>query len=202
MKSPIKVFSEWVDIGKDDGMEKNHSGSVNNMIEFATKNLNKYTFIDAGCGNGWVIRSLISDMKCIKAIGVDGSLNMIKKARKLDNKNEYFCDDLMSFMPKEKVDIVHSMEVFYYFKEPGLLIKHIYNNWIKDGGRLIMGIDFYVENKSSHSWKEDNSISIMELYSEKKWKSFFKEAGFKEIDSWNYGKGREWSGTLIISGIK
>ena len=24
-KSPIEIFSDWVDLGKDDGMEKNHS---------------------------------------------------------------------------------------------------------------------------------------------------------------------------------
>ena len=36
-------------------MEKNHSSSVENMIEFATKELNNYSFIDAGCGNGWEV---------------------------------------------------------------------------------------------------------------------------------------------------
>ena len=31
-KSPIEIFSDWVDLGKDDGMEKNHSESVNAML--------------------------------------------------------------------------------------------------------------------------------------------------------------------------
>ena len=31
-KSPIEIFSEWVDNGKDDGMELNHCDSVNAML--------------------------------------------------------------------------------------------------------------------------------------------------------------------------
>jgi len=71
---------------------------------------------------------------------------MIEKAKKLDRKNQYFCTDLMNWSPNKKVNIVHSMEVFYYFERPDKLIQHVYENWILEGGRLIMGIDFYHEN--------------------------------------------------------
>ncbi|MBT4812962.1 MAG: class I SAM-dependent methyltransferase, partial [Cryomorphaceae bacterium] len=154
MNSPIKVFSDWVISGKDEGMEKGHSPAVKNMLEYSTKELTDYSFIDAGCGNGWVVRNIGSDHKCNKAIGVDGSLNMIEKAKKLDRKNQYFCNDLMNWSPNKKVNIVHSMEVFYYFERPDKLIQHVYENWMLEGGRLIMGIDYYQENKPSHTWKE------------------------------------------------
>ena len=93
------------------------------------------------------------------------------------------------------------MEVFYYFENPGLLIKHINNNWIKSGGRLIMGVDYYQENKSSHSWQNECGISIMKLHSEKEWKRFFENAGLKDVTSWRYGQDKEWGGTLIVTGI-
>ena len=80
--------------GKDEGMEKTHSSSVENMIEFGTKDLNNYSFIDAGCGNGWVVRNISNDPCCTSAIGVDGSANMIEKAKKLDSKNQYYSTDL------------------------------------------------------------------------------------------------------------
>ena len=200
MESPIKVFSNWVLSGKDEGMEKNHSASVENMIEYSTKGIDNYSFIDAGCGNGWVVRGISSDPRCKQAIGVDGSIQMIEKAKRLDKKNNYFCSDLLDWNPKEKVDIVHSMEVFYYFENPDLLIQHIYNNWIEPGGRLIMGIDFYTENIPSHSWPKDCAISIMQLFSEKEWAGFFKGAGFGEVKSWRHGKKDEWGGTLIVTG--
>ena len=202
METPIKVFSNWVISGKDEGMEKGHSPAVKNMLEYSTKKLTDYSFIDAGCGNGWVVRNIGSDPKCNKAIGVDGSSNMIEKAQKLDVKNEYHCSELMSWRPNKKVDIVHSMEVFYYFENPDKLIKHIYNDWLIKGGRLIMGIDYYKENIPSHTWQEDCNISTMKMFEKKDWIGFFKTAGFKKLDSWFYGKDGEWNGTLIISGIK
>ena len=33
MKTPIEVFSNWVDTGKDKGMEKNHFKPVMKMID-------------------------------------------------------------------------------------------------------------------------------------------------------------------------
>ena len=202
MDTPINVFSNWVRSGKDEGMEKNHSSSVKNMIEFATKKLNKYSFIDAGCGNGWVVRNIANDPSCKFAIGVDGSSDMINKAKGLDKNSSYYCTDLMDWEPEHKVDLVHSMEVFYYFEKPELLIQHIYNNWIRTEGRLIMGVDFYKENILSHSWPEDCSISIMQLLSENNWVKFFQNAGFNNVKSWRHGKKEDWEGTLIVTGTK
>ena len=200
MDTPINVFSEWAQNGKDEGMEKHHRDSVMNMLDFACNGLSEYSLIDAGCGNGWVIRHTSNDDKCSCAIGVDGSSNMITKAKRLDNKNQYYCEDLLNWIPSKKVDIVHSMEVFYYFEDPALLINHITKNWIKKEGRLIMGIDFYYENKASHSWPQECCITIMKLHSEKEWKWFFEKAGLKDVKSWRNGQDKDWGGTLIVTG--
>ena len=201
MDYPINGFSDWAQNGKDEGMERHHNRSVMNMIDFACSGLPEYSFIDAGCGNGWVVRYIANDSKCNSAIGVDGSFNMINKAKKLDDKNKYYCEDLLKWIPQSKVDIVLSMEVFYYFENPGLLVKHINNNWIKSGGRLIMGVDYYQENEASHSWQEDCWISIMNLHSENEWKGFFENAGLKNVNTWRNGQDKEWGGTLVVTGI-
>lgn len=65
-----------------------------------------------------------------------------------------------------------------------------------------MGIDYYYENKTSHSWPNDCGISVMRLFSQKKWKNFFSEVGFKKIKSWKVGQKKDWDGTLVITGIK
>ena len=182
-------------------MERHHNKSVMNMIDFACSGLTEYSFIDAGCGNGWVVRHISNDSKCNSAIGVDGSFNMIKKAKKLDDKNKYYCEGLLKWIPHSKVDIVLSMEVFYYFENSGLLVKHINNNWIKSGGRLIMGVDYYQENEASHSWQKDCGISIMKLHSENEWKGFFGNAGLKNVKTWRNGQDKEWGGTLVVTGI-
>ena len=48
------IFSEWASIGRDAGMQKNHWNAVKNMFQTLIKEQSKpFSFIDAGCGNGW-----------------------------------------------------------------------------------------------------------------------------------------------------
>ena len=62
MRDATDVFSEWAGKGKDEGMERGHAASVNQMLNLAlaTNNLSQrpFTSIDIGCGNGWVVRKL------------------------------------------------------------------------------------------------------------------------------------------------
>lgn len=201
-KNPIDIFSDWAVSGKDEGMEKNHSKSVDDMLKFSLIKLKNFSFIDAGCGNGWVVRKVSKNKECENAIGVDGSSKMINKAISLDKKNRYYCSNLLEWMPKKPVDLVHSMEVFYYFKKPKKIIEHIYKNWIKIRGRLIMGIDFYYENQISHGWPDETNVNTMILLKEKDWVDIFKDVGFLDIIKWRSGKKKNWAGTLIITGIK
>ena len=197
------IFSEWASIGRDEGMQKNHLVAVKNMFQMLIKDQFKsFSFIDAGCGNGWVVRSVVKDNLCKKAMGVDGSKKMIDKANKLDPSGSYVCADLISWLPKKKVDIVHSMEVFYYLKNPKNMIQKIFDSWLKKNGRLIIGIDFYFENKVSHNWSDNCGISNMKLYSEESWINFFEIAGFNSVKSWRFGAKKDWAGTLIVRGVK
>ena len=60
-RNPIEIFSEWADLDKDFGMEKNHKASVDEMLANVSEYKTPYTFIDAGCGNGWVVRSVVKE---------------------------------------------------------------------------------------------------------------------------------------------
>lgn len=201
-KKPIEVFSQWAESGRDHGMEENHREAVDAMLTYALDKPNPFSFIDAGCGNGWVVRKVSQNSACQSAIGVDGSQKMVAKAQALDSQNTYVATDLLQWSPKEKVSLVHSMEVFYYFQNPQELITHIYKNWLSPGGRLIIGLDFYRENKVSHSWPEDCGISIMTLLPKADWQSFFDQAGFQNTQSWQVGAKQDWAGTLIVTGTK
>ena len=201
-KSPIEIFSDWVDLGKDDGMKKNHLKSVKAMLNNVLKGLNDFTFIDAGCGNGWVVK-MVSEMdSCSSALGVDGSIKMINKAKRIDKISKYECAEISVWKPNQKKDVVHSMEVFYYFKDPLIVLTNIYENWLNKNGKFIMGIDFYYENKTSHNWPEKTNVDTMTLLSTQEWKNIVSKAGFKNIVSWREGEKNEWKGTLIISATK
>jgi len=200
MISPIDVFNSWVSNGKDEGMEKNHSLAVHSMIQMLIGKSNKqFSFIDAGCGNGWVVRKVNLYDLCSYSIGVDGSKNMIDKAKKIDPTGNYICSDLMKWKPKEKVDFVHSMEVLYYFENPSKLLKHIYDFWLKKEGTLIVGVDFYKENIISHSWPESLN-STMTLLSKKEWFKCFTQSGFSNVELSQINSSNDFAGTLVIKG--
>ena len=78
MKTPIEVFSDWAKDGRDEKMAQGHALSVNAMLDYVLNKLPKaFTFIDAGCGNGWVVRKVGDKNSCEKAIGIDGSKSML-----------------------------------------------------------------------------------------------------------------------------
>ena len=200
MISPIDVFNSWVLNGKDEGMEKNHSIAVHSMIQMLIGKSNKqFSFIDAGCGNGWAIRKVNLHDLCSYSVGVDGSKNMINKAKKVDPIGNYICSDLMEWKPKEKVDYVHSMEVLYYFENPSKLLKHIYDFWLKKNGTLIVGVDFYKENIISHSWPESLNTT-MTLLSKKEWFKCFTQSGFSNVELSQINSSNDFEGTLVIKG--
>ncbi|MBT3179308.1 MAG: class I SAM-dependent methyltransferase [Candidatus Marinimicrobia bacterium] len=200
MKISTEIFSEWALNGKDEGMEENHRAAVSEMLSIISNNRSKpFSFIDAGCGNGWVVRLMKKHSLCHLAIGIDGAVEMIKKAKTIDPDGIYFCSDLLKWIPEQKVDLIHSMEVFYYLKHPSELIRHMALNCLKPGGEMIMGVDFYLENKKSHSWPVDLNTH-MSLFSEHDWVTMFKTNGFNQVQSFRVNVNNEFPGTLVVRG--
>jgi len=200
MKKATEVFGEWAVKGKDKGMEQSHALPVGEMLDFLfSKKKNKFTFLDLGCGNGWVVRKVAKNPLCIRAVGIDGAEKMISNAKSLSSDTDYILADIDTFQSKEKYDIIHSMEVLYYLENPKEVIKKISEDWLTNHGRLIIGIDHYYENLESHSWQEKVGTRML-LLKEEDWLVMFKEAGFKQIESWRANKNSEWEGTLVITG--
>ena len=204
VKKATDVFGEWAEKGKDVGMEEGHAISVNEMLNFGLKerqNLEKnFSFLDVGCGNGWVVRKVINNSFCNRAIGIDGAKQMIAKAKSREG-GEYILADLDSFNPREKFDLIHSMEVLYYLEDPTEVIRKISDSWLKHDGRLIIGLDHYHENIQSHSWQEVVGTRMHMLKAEE-WIQMFEAAGFSQVESWYSNRHEDWTGTLIVTGKK
>ena len=196
------LFSNWAKEGKDQRMANTHAPSVQEMLDHVLTAISSpFSFIDAGCGNGWVVRKVLENDLCKYAVGVDGASTMIEQAKLNGPKENYVCEDLLSWIPDQKVDIVHSMEVLYYFKEPLKLLNHIFKNWLKPNGKLVSGVDFYFENEKSHSWPADLNVH-MTLLSKEEWLSLFQSAGFLDCHSWYANGSSDFHGTLCLFGHK
>jgi trans-aconitate methyltransferase len=203
MKDAVAVFNEWAELDKDLGMEKGHADAVTEMLDFALKERhrinNNFTFLDLGCGNGWVVRKVIENPLCINASGIDGAPQMIANAIKRGDGEEYILANIDEHEPTQKYDLIHSMEVLYYLENPVATLKKIANSWLNEGGRLIVGIDLYYENSDSHSW-EDKVGTRMLMFKETEWVNFFRQAGFNDVTSWRANQSKDWAGTLVLTG--
>ena len=205
MQKPTEIFGKWAEEGKDVGMEKGHATSVKDMLNFALQertNIGKnFSFLDLGCGNGWAARKVAENTLCTDAVGLDGAEQMIINAKKIAGQVEYIHADINSYIPNRKFDLIHSMEVLYYLEDPAKKVKSFTNDWLKDQGRLIIGIDHYDENLDSHSWEEKVGTPMLML-KEAEWLDIFFASGLNDVKSWRSNPSKDWSGTLVLTGKK
>ena len=80
MDKTARYFDKWALTGRAEEMEKGHGNNVNKFLDKIDFE-KEFTFLDIGCGNGWVVRRMAKIDTCKKAIGIDKSQNMIKNAK-------------------------------------------------------------------------------------------------------------------------
>jgi len=201
-----KTFDEWAQNGRADLMEIEHGKNVLKILKTILFE-EPFTFLDVGCGNGWVVRKIAKEKMCKKVIGIDKSKKMIIQAKKkTESKNEeFFHTDIESMNYKGKFDFIFSMEALYYSDSIEIALDKIYK-LLKPGGQFFCGTDFYTDNKATSRWASIMKIQ-MHLHSKKEWKGFFQKTGFdvktKQIkDLKNKKKWKREYGTLFIIGTK
>jgi ubiquinone/menaquinone biosynthesis C-methylase UbiE len=201
-----KTFDKWAQNGRAELMEEEHGENVLKFLESISFD-KPFTFLDVGCGNGWVVRKMAKGENCKKSIGIDKSKKMIIQAgKKIENKKEeYIHTDIESMKNRGKFNFIFSMESLYYTDSIEIALEKIYK-LLKPGGQFFCGTDFYTDNKATARWAGIMKIQ-MHLHSKKEWKEFFKNAGFnvktKNIkDLKNKKKWKREYGTLFIIGTK
>jgi len=204
-KLATDIFDDWAIRGKDKGMEKGHSIPVDRMIEIAYgKVLNRddnISILDFGCGNGWMLRKILSGSNRFKGLGIDGAISMIENAKEIDPDGDYICSDLTSWQSSEKFDLIISMEVIYYLDKPKDFIASLFNESLNEEGVILIGMDHYKENTRSLSWPKDLNVQMNTL-SINEWVDLFVSVGFSDVQYEQYNQGDDWSGTLIITASK
>ena len=201
-----KTFDKWAENGRAELMEEEHEKNVSKFLQ--TLSFDKpFTFLDVGCGNGWVVRKIAKEKNCKKTIGIDKSKKMINQAKKktVNNKEKFIHTDIESWGYKGKFDLIFSMESIYYVDSIEKVLKKIYKI-LKPGGMFFCGTDFYTDNKATARWANIMKIQ-MHLHSKKEWKGLFQNTGFdvktKHIkDLKNKKKWKREFGTLFILGKK
>jgi len=201
-----QLFDKWAKIGRAEEMEKGHGTTVNKFLDKLVFN-KPFRFLDIGCGNGWVIRKISQLPNCKKAIGIDKSHVMIKKAKekKISKKESYFTTNLESWRYTGKFDVIFSMEALYYSVPMEPALTKVYK-LLRPQGVFYCGTDFYKDNTLTTRWIKDMAVP-MDLRSEKEWRKMFKDIGFNTrtkhvLDPKNKSKWKREFGTLFVIGKK
>jgi predicted TPR repeat methyltransferase len=207
--SVTALFDRWSRQGLDKEMERGHNFAVQIMLK-ELKIKDTFDFLDVGCGNGWTVRKISKRPLCRSAWGIDVSGAMIKHARmlKTSTKQHFLHTDLITWNTRRRFDVIFSMEALYYIIPVEPAVKKIYD-LLKEGGMFLCGVDYYLENRASHSWPEKYNVK-MDLRSSKEWVDLLRKTGFKDVRQKNIHypatvSSEEWKqrfGTLFTHGIK
>lgn len=201
-----KTFDKWAQNGRAELMEMEHGKNVSKFLDSISFE-EPFSFLDVGCGNGWVVRNMSEMENCKKAIGIDKSKKMIIQAKKKTSskKQGFVHTDIESWKYNGKFDYIFSMESLYYADSIDVALRKIFK-LLRPGGKFFCGTDFYSDNKATARWAGIMKIQ-MHLHSKKEWKKFFKDAGFevktrhvKDLKNKKKWK-KEW-GTLFITGTR
>ena len=206
MDKTAKYFDKWAIIGRSEEMEVGHGTNVNKFLNKITFD-KKFSFLDIGCGNGWVVRKMAEIPTCKQAVGIDKSKNMTNRAKmkKISKKEKYFQAEIESWNSVKKFDVIFSMESLYYSVPMEPALAKVYT-MLKPGGVFYCGTDFYSDNHLTTRWAKDMKIP-MDLRSKSQWKKMFEKIGFttktKQVkDLTHKSKWKRDYGTLFVIGEK
>lgn len=199
------LFDDWARRGRDAGMEEGHGPAVRAWLEPFLAEWppdRPMRFLDLGCGNGWVVRTVAAHPACRQAIGVDAAPTMIERARERSAdvpECSFQRGAFMDWTDEDGFDLVFSMEAFYYLDDVAAGI-----GWaaglLRTGGTLAVLVDYYAENPDSESWPEDCGVP-MSRHSEHEWAGFFRAASLDAIEQRRLCAGPQ-AGTLATWGTK
>ena len=165
-----------------------------------------FSFLDVGCGNGWVVRAMAENTKCSRALGIDVSAGMIKTAKsKSTSKKEAYLHTGIESYKGCMFDYVFSMESLYYVKSISDAVRAIWHV-LKPGGMFFCGTDYYAENSGTLNWQKSMQIP-MHLLSIPQWEQVLCDVGFtvKTRRICILDDDLEWrriAGTLFLTGTK
>ncbi len=206
MDRVARVFDEWAAGGRAELMEREHGRSVARFLD-GVRWRDGFTFLDVGCGNGWVVRRVAREEGCRAATGIDKSRKMVGLAERGRGsaRESYVHGDVESMRAGEGFDYAFAMESVYYARSVPAALESIFG-LLRPGGEFFCGTDFYAENAATAGWPGRTGLE-MHLYSRREWRGLFRDAGFEARtrqvrDPLSRKKWKRELGTLFVTGRK
>lgn len=177
-----EAFDTWALDGREGTMERGH-GPIARRVFDSFHLLDDAQYLDIGCGNGYSVRWAAAIAPRGRAVGLDLSPEMIRRARELSAgiPNAAFMESAFPRheLPLSSFDAIFSMEVFYYLPDPEAALREALR-LLKPGGTFASAIDIYREHPMARKWIKYVGTSA-KLWSGPHWRRAFERAGFVEV---------------------
>lgn len=142
LKENKDIYDEFY-VDKYDDLFKTDQYSESDfaILKEHTKLNDSSVILDIGCGSGYLTRKLSENG--YKVFGIENSIHMYKKCKKMDNNIEVFhCDvlnDSMKFDSETFSQILCTHFTIYEIDDKKKLLEYCYF-WLKKGGELIIHV--------------------------------------------------------------
>ena len=205
----ISLYNGWAVDGRDVIMEVSNEGPVTATLKEVVEGLvaenEAIKAVDLGSGNGWLSRLTKTMAPEAEVTGVDAASLMVKRAEELDDEGvcNYACADVEQWEPEGgegSLDLVLAVELLHLVEDPKALLERAVA-WLKPGGRMIVTLECYKENRLSRTWSNDLGIP-MTVLAQKKWVDMVEAAGIKEVTATRSQPKGPWPGMLVLEGAK
>lgn len=172
-----REFDQWAVEGRDRGMEERHWHTAKAALPRMPVEEGD-RILDLGTGSGYALRALDETHGIDRAIGLDGSLEMVTNAR------EYTDTDSISYaigdfhhlpVAADSIEHVWSMEAFFFAREPVTMLEEI-RRILRPGGTFFCAVNFFEESEQSHQWQDEIDIP-MYLWSQQEYRALFRQGG-------------------------
>jgi arsenite methyltransferase len=175
-------FNRWAESGRGEGMEEDHLPIVLPVLD--QMNLARdENVLDVGSGAGWLVRLIAERVPEGRVIGMDISDEMVRRARRryVDVENAMFVIGSVDEIPWDANFFTHaiSVESAYYWPDPARGLHEIHRV-LREGGTVWVLINYYLENRHSHQWREQFATPA-HLLSAAEWEALFEDAGFTNV---------------------
>jgi arsenite methyltransferase len=175
-------FNRWAEAGRGEGMEEDHWPITRPALE-AMRIVRDEKILDVGCGAGWLSRALARGVPKGRAVGMDISDEMIRRARaaSVEFDNLVFVVGEVAEIPWESNFFTRaiSVESAYYWPDPAKGLREIHRV-LDDGGSAWIVINYYKDNPHCHQWGSILTVPT-HLLSADEWAEFFRGAGFTQV---------------------
>ncbi|MHA1164408.1 MAG: methyltransferase domain-containing protein [Alphaproteobacteria bacterium] len=119
------------------------------------------TIVDLGCGPGTVTRALKQRWPDAKITGVDGSKEMLARARAEDNELTWVEADMNGWKPDGSLDLIYSNAALHWLDDHGALFPRLMDT-LAPGG--------YLAVQMPRNWQAPSHTSITETVREGPWR--------------------------------